>query len=94
MIAIDCNGYSLHIFKEKLCLWTKINTKQQLVLGASAFQFMLAGFLCPKCDNFSCLHTRQDQNVPNGQLDSAPKPIELFMVSLGANLQLLRTTVY
>ena len=23
---------------------------------------MRAGFLCPKCDNFICLHTRQDQN--------------------------------
>ena len=23
---------------------------------------MRAGFLCPKCDNFDCLHTRQDQN--------------------------------
>ena len=21
-----------------------------------------SGFLCPKCDNFACLHTRQDQN--------------------------------
>ena len=26
------------------------------------FQCMCAGFLCPKCDNFACLHTRQDQN--------------------------------
>ena len=25
------------------------------VLGASAFQCMRAGFLCPKCDNFACL---------------------------------------
>ena len=23
---------------------------------------MRAGFLCPKCNNFACLHTRQDQN--------------------------------
>ena len=46
----------------QLCLWTKIRTKQWLVLGASAFQCMRAGFLCPKCDNFACLHTRQDQN--------------------------------
>ena len=22
-----------------------------------------AGFMCPKCDKFACLHTRQDQNV-------------------------------
>ena len=31
-------------------------------MGASAFLCMRAGFLCPKCDNFACLHTRQDQN--------------------------------
>ena len=30
-------------------------------LGVSAFQCMCA-FLCPKCDNFACLHSRQDQN--------------------------------
>ena len=46
----------------QLCLWTKIRTKQWLVLDASAFQFTRAGFLCLKCDNFACLHTRQDQN--------------------------------
>ena len=53
-----------HFRKKKiqLCLWTKIRTKQWLVLGASAFQCMRVGFLCPKCDNFACLHTRQDQN--------------------------------
>ena len=45
-----------------LCLWSKIHTKQWLVLGASAFQCMRAGFLCPKCDNFAFLHTRQDQS--------------------------------
>ena len=46
----------------QLCLWTKIHTKQWLVLGASAFQCMRAGFLRLKCDNFARLHTRQDQN--------------------------------
>ena len=46
----------------QLCLWTKILTKQWLVLDASAFQCMRTGFLRPKCDNFACLHTRQDQN--------------------------------
>ena len=46
----------------QLCLWTKIRTKQWLVLGASACQCMHAGFLCLKCDNFACLHSRQDQN--------------------------------
>ena len=39
-----------------------MRTKQWLVLDASAFQCMRAGFLCPKCDNFVCLHTRQDHN--------------------------------
>ena len=46
----------------QLCLWTKIRTKQWLVLDASAFQCMRAGLLCPKCDNFAYLHTRQDQD--------------------------------
>ena len=46
----------------QLCLWTKIRAKQCLVLGALAFQCMLTCFLCPKCDKFACLHTRQDQN--------------------------------
>ena len=46
----------------QLCLWTKILTKQWLVLGARAFQCMRAGFLCPKCNNFACLHISQDQN--------------------------------
>ena len=46
----------------QLCLWTKIRTKQWLVLGALVFQCMRVGFLCPKRDNFACLHTRQYQN--------------------------------
>ena len=45
----------------QLNVFTKIRTKLWLVLGASV-QCMRAGFLCPKCDNFACLHTRQDQN--------------------------------
>ena len=46
----------------QLCFWTKIRKKQWLVLGVSAFQCMHAGFLCSKCDNFACLHTRQAHN--------------------------------
>ena len=46
----------------QLCIWTKIRTKQWLVLGVSAFQFMLADFLCPKCDSFAYLYTHHDQN--------------------------------
>ena len=38
-----------------------IISSQWLVLGASTFQCMPAGFLCPKCDNFACLYTRQDK---------------------------------
>ena len=37
----------------QLSLWTEIGTKQWFVLGASAFQYMRAGFLCPECDNFA-----------------------------------------
>ena len=57
--------FSLFIFEEiitQLCLWNKIRTKQWLVLSASGFQCMHAGFLCPKCEYSVCLHTRQDQN--------------------------------
>ena len=38
------------------------NPHQTLIRFDSAFQCMHAGFLCPKLDNFACLHTRQDQN--------------------------------
>ena len=31
-------------------------------MGASPFQCMRAGFMCPKWDNFACLHTRKHQN--------------------------------
>ena len=41
----------------QLCLWTNMRIKQWLVLDASAFQCMRAGFLCLKCDNFAPLHT-------------------------------------
>ena len=51
-IAIDCNGN--YASGPKSTQW--------LVLGALAFQYMSAGFLCPKYDNFSCLYTHQDQN--------------------------------
>ena len=46
----------------QLCFWNKIRTAQWLALDSLAFQCMCAGFLCPKCDNFACLHTRQDKN--------------------------------
>ena len=56
--AIECNGLSLLIFEGKWPHYASrpcLRNKQWLVLGASAF-------LCPKCDNFACLHTCQDQN--------------------------------
>ena len=59
-IAIECNGLSLLNFEEK---WPNYASGQWLVLSASAFRCMRAGFLWPKCYNFACLHTRQDQNV-------------------------------
>ena len=41
----------------QLCFWNKIRTQH-----VSAFQCLRVGFLCPKCNNFPCLHTRQYQN--------------------------------
>ena len=64
-ITIDCNGHSLFIFEEKCPNYAyglkSAPNKLWLVLGASAFQCMRAGFSCTKCDNFACLHTRQNQ---------------------------------
>ena len=90
-IAIDCNGLSLFVFEEKLAqlwLWTKIRTKQWLVFGASAFQCMSAGVLCPKCYNFSCLHTRQNQKD-----DFFPK-ISIFCKSIAFPLPSVYTTIF
>ena len=59
-IAIDCNGLFLFIFEEK---WPNYASGPKSSLNsASAFLCIRAGFLCPKCDNFGCLHARQDQN--------------------------------
>ena len=44
----------------QLCLWTKIRTKQWLVLDASAFQSMRADLLCPKWDTFACFVWKDD----------------------------------
>ena len=65
MTVIDYNGLSLLIFKEKWHNYiseSKFAPNSDSFLGASAFQFMRAGFLCSKYDNFAYLHTRQDQN--------------------------------
>ena len=51
------------------CLWGAVKDKCYAdkpgdnireAIGA-AFQYMRADFLCPKCDNFTCLYSRQDQ---------------------------------
>ena len=53
-ITIDCNGLFLLIFEEK---WPNYASAP----NSDPFR-VRTGFLCPKCDNFACLHTRQDQN--------------------------------
>ena len=53
----ECVGISMYA-----CGFSVPQVRKGLVLSASAFQCMRAGFLCPKCDNFACLHKRQDQN--------------------------------
>ena len=53
------NVNKIHNTKYKMHRRTQ---NESLVLGASTFQYMHAGFLCPKCGNFACLHNRQDQN--------------------------------
>ena len=40
----------------QLWLWTVTR------FGCVGFQCMRVGFLCPKCNNFACLHIRQEQN--------------------------------
>ena len=50
--------------EKMIFFWPKssssVSRSQYLVLSASAFQCMRAGFLCPKWDNFVCLHTRRE----------------------------------
>ena len=62
-IAIDCNGLFLLIFEEN---WHNYASGPKSAPNSDsfwvAFQCMRAGFLCPKYDNFACLHTRQDQS--------------------------------
>ena len=56
-IAIDCNGFSFLIFEEK---WPNYDSGPKS--APKVTQCMRTGFLCPKCNNFACLHTCQDQN--------------------------------
>ena len=64
-IAINCNGLSLLIFEEKLPNYAygpKSALNSDWFWVRRLFNVhMCAGFLCPKCDNCACLHTRQDQ---------------------------------
>ena len=96
-IAIDCNGLSLLIFRRKmaqLCLWSKIRTKQWLVLGGSAFQCMRAGFLWSKCNNFVCLHTRQDQNELHLKRCFFFAKISIFCKSIAGPLSAVNTIIF
>ena len=64
-IAIDCNGLSLLIFKEKRPNYAyrqKSASNSDSFWVRRLFNVCVRGFLCTKCDNFTCLHTRQDQN--------------------------------
>ena len=60
-IAVDCNSLSLLIFEQK---WPNYVFGPKSVPKYDSF-WVRADFLCPKCDNFACLHTRQDQNELN-----------------------------
>ena len=65
MIAIYCNGFSLLIFEEK---WPNYASGPKSVANSDSFwvcrlfNVCVRVFCAPKCDNFACLHTRQDQN--------------------------------
>ena len=66
----------------ELCLWTKIRTKQWLVLGASSFQFYL--FTCPPRSKWTSSENMiflRSKNALDGQLASTVAPIELCMAS-------------
>ena len=57
-IVIDCNVLSLLIFEEK---WPNYASGPKSAENSNSF-WVRASFLFLKCDNFACLHTRQDQN--------------------------------
>ena len=58
-IAVDCNGLSLLIFEEK---WSNYASGPKAAPDSNLFNVSVRVFCAPKCDNFACLHTRQDQN--------------------------------
>ena len=70
----------------QLCLWNKIRTKQWLVLSASAFQCMRAGFLCPKCDNFACLPPAEIKMNFSWKDDFFSTKIAIFCKSIAGTL--------
>ena len=59
--SFDCVARSAVLLKPNVANILLLNFCEQK--SASAFQWIHAGFLCPKCDKFACLHTRQDQNL-------------------------------
>ena len=61
-IAIHCNIRFLVIFEEKSFNYGSGSNSDPIVSRFACFQCMHSGFLCPKCKNVACLHSRQDQN--------------------------------
>ena len=53
--VLSCFGEKCRRKISQLCLWTSGTVTR--------FVFLSAGFLCPKCDNFTYLHICQDLNV-------------------------------
>ena len=78
-LIIESENRSVHDcwFRRKmaqLCHWKKIRTVTRF--GCVGFS-MYACVLCPKCDNFACLHTRHGQN------ERHLKRYDLFLAIIG-----------
>ena len=64
-IAIDGNGLSVLIFQEKCPNYAsgpKFVPNSDSFWVRRLFNVWLRVFCAPKCNNFACLHSRQDQN--------------------------------
>ena len=65
IIAIDCNGRFLFIFEENSPNYAsgpKSASNSGSFWVRRLFSVCVRVFCAPKCDNFACLHTRQDRN--------------------------------
>ena len=82
----------------QLWLRTKIRTKHWFVLGVTALQCMHAGFLCPKCGNFACSYTHQDQTELNLKrwffLPKSASSISRSQAHLGKRSSSVYTTIF